>query len=103
MSVQKPGRTTEMPRKRQRKVHRTEPTTDTYRPFKECNVTTSLTPHIHPPIRGVLAPVVTPFGYDLEVDTQAFIEHCRWLVDAGAGLAVFGTNSEAASLSLSER
>jgi 4-hydroxy-tetrahydrodipicolinate synthase len=66
-------------------------------------VTSSLTPHIHPPIRGVLAPVVTPFGYDLEVDTQAFIEHCRWLVDAGVGLAVFGTNSEAASLSFSER
>lgn len=57
----------------------------------------------HLPIRGVLAPVVTPFGYDLEVNTQAFIGHCRWLVDAGVGLAVFGTNSEAASLSLSER
>ena len=66
-------------------------------------MTPPLTPQIHQPIRGVLAPVVTPFGYDLEVDTQAFIEHCRWLVDAGAGLAVFGTNSEAASLSLSER
>lgn len=66
-------------------------------------MTFSLTPHIPPPIRGVLAPVVTPFGYDLAVDTQAFIEHCRWLVDAGAGLAVFGTNSEATSLSLSER
>lgn len=55
------------------------------------------------PIRGVLAPVVTPFRYDLEIDTSAFIEHCKWIVDAGAGLAVFGTNSEAASLSFAER
>ncbi|MGF6781408.1 dihydrodipicolinate synthase family protein [Paraburkholderia sp. GAS334] len=66
-------------------------------------MTTSLTPDTPQPIRGVLAPVVTPFGYDLEVDTRAFVDHCRWLVDAGVGLAVFGTNSEAASLSLSER
>jgi 4-hydroxy-tetrahydrodipicolinate synthase len=55
------------------------------------------------PIRGVLAPVLTPFGQNLEVDTTAFIRHCRWLVDNGVGLAVFGTNSEAASLGLSER
>ncbi|MGF6597399.1 4-hydroxy-tetrahydrodipicolinate synthase [Paraburkholderia sp. GAS448] len=66
-------------------------------------MTSTLTTHTHQPIRGLLAPVVTPFGYDLEVDTRAFIAHCRWLVDAGAGLAVFGTNSEAASLSFSER
>src|SRR5258708_6081679 len=105
MSAPKPGRTTDMPwlRKHQRKVHRTEPATDTYRTFKEPIVTSPLTPHIHQPIRGVLAPVVTPFGYDLEVDTRAFIEHCRWLVDAGGVLVVFGTNWEAGSLSFSER
>jgi 4-hydroxy-tetrahydrodipicolinate synthase len=66
-------------------------------------VTSTSPPKNSKPIRGVLAPVVTPFGYDLEVDSDAFVEQCKWIVDAGAGLAVFGTNSEAASLSLSER
>jgi 4-hydroxy-tetrahydrodipicolinate synthase len=74
-----------------------------YPTVKECNVISTVTTDTASPIRGVLAPVVTPFGHDLEVDTGAFIEHCRWLVDAGVGLAVFGTNSEAASLSFSER
>jgi len=66
-------------------------------------VTSLLAADTQQPIRGVLAPVVTPFRYDLEIDTSAFIEHCKWIVDAGAGLAVFGTNSEAASLSFAER
>jgi len=54
-------------------------------------------------IRGALAPVLTPFDARLEPDVQRFIAHCRWLSDHGAGLAIFGTNSEAASLSVSER
>lgn len=54
-------------------------------------------------IRGVLAPVLTPFTDDLAPDTARFVAHCRWLVDHGAGLAVFGTNSEAASISVAER
>lgn len=54
-------------------------------------------------LRGVLAPVVTPFRRNLDVDTGAFIAHCQWLVKSGAGLAVFGTNSEANSLSVQER
>lgn len=54
-------------------------------------------------LRGALAPVLTPFGVDLEPDVQRFIAHCRWLVAGGAGLAIFGTNSEAASLSVPER
>ncbi|WP_176079781.1 dihydrodipicolinate synthase family protein [Paraburkholderia tropica] len=54
-------------------------------------------------IRGVLAPVVTPFHADLSPNTEAFVEHCRWLVASGAGLAIFGTNSEANSLSVAER
>ncbi len=54
-------------------------------------------------IRGVLAPVVTPFRTDLSPDPQRFVAHCRWLVSQNAGLAFFGTNSEANSLSLSER
>ena len=54
-------------------------------------------------LRGVIAPVLTPFDDRLEPDVGRFIAHCRWLVDNHAGLAIFGTNSEAASLSVSER
>jgi 4-hydroxy-tetrahydrodipicolinate synthase len=55
-------------------------------------------------MRGVLAPVVTPFRRDLSPDPERFVRHCRWLLDHGCtGLAVFGTNSEANSLSVGER
>jgi 4-hydroxy-tetrahydrodipicolinate synthase len=54
-------------------------------------------------IRGVLAPVVTPFRDDLAPDSQRFIAHCKWLLSQNCGLAVFGTNSEANSLSMEER
>src|SRR4249920_3683915 len=54
-------------------------------------------------IRGVLSPVVTPFTRDLRPDPQRFIAHCRWLLSQNCGLAVFGTNSEANSLSVNER
>src|SRR5213592_2433970 len=54
-------------------------------------------------IRGVLAPVVTPFKNDLSHDSQRFIAHCKWLLSQNCGLAVFGTNSEANSLSMEER
>jgi 4-hydroxy-tetrahydrodipicolinate synthase len=54
-------------------------------------------------IRGVLSPVVTPFGKDLSPDAGRFIAHCRWLLTQNCGLAVFGTNSEANSLSTNER
>lgn len=54
-------------------------------------------------IRGVLAPVVTPFKADLAPDSQRFIAHCKWLLSQNCGLAVFGTNSEANSLSTEER
>jgi 4-hydroxy-tetrahydrodipicolinate synthase len=55
-------------------------------------------------LRGVLAPVVTPFTQDLAPDTQRFVRHCKWLLEHGcSGLAVFGTNSEANSLSTEER
>jgi 4-hydroxy-tetrahydrodipicolinate synthase len=52
---------------------------------------------------GVLSPVVTPFKADLAPDKQRFVAHCRWLLSQNCGLAIFGTNSEANSLSLSER
>lgn len=51
----------------------------------------------------VLAPALTPFHADLSINTPAFIAFCRWLLAQGAGLAVFGTNSEANSLALSEK
>lgn len=55
-------------------------------------------------LRGVLAPVVTPFRRDLAPDPERLAAHCRWLLDHGCdGLAVFGTNSEANSLSVEER
>jgi 4-hydroxy-tetrahydrodipicolinate synthase len=53
---------------------------------------------------GVLSPVVTPFAADLSPDPGRFVRHCKWLLAHGcAGLAVFGTNSEANSLSVEER
>ena len=55
-------------------------------------------------LRGVLSPAVTPFRQDLSPDPVRFIQHCKWLLANGcAGLAIFGTNSEANSLSAEER
>ena len=54
-------------------------------------------------IRGVLSPVVTPFKPDLSPDPERFVRHCRWLLSHNVGLAAFGTNSEANSLSAEER
>ncbi len=54
-------------------------------------------------ITGVLSPVLTPFKANLEPDVQRYIAHCKWLISNQVGLAIFGTNSEAASLSVSER
>src|SRR5207253_8490803 len=55
------------------------------------------------PIRGVLAPVLTPFKADLSPDRERFIAHCKWLLSQNCGLAPFGTTSEANSLSIEER
>jgi 4-hydroxy-tetrahydrodipicolinate synthase len=55
------------------------------------------------PIRGVLAPVLTPFKADLSPDQERFIAHCKWLLSQNCGLAPFGTTSEANSLSIEER
>jgi 4-hydroxy-tetrahydrodipicolinate synthase len=52
----------------------------------------------------VLAPALTPFGADLAPDPRRFVAHCRWLLAHGcAGLAPFGTTSEANSLAVGER
>ena len=54
--------------------------------------------------KGVLAPVITPFGRDLSPDGKRLAAHCRWLLAQGlSGLAVFGTTSEANSLGMDER
>jgi 4-hydroxy-tetrahydrodipicolinate synthase len=55
-------------------------------------------------LAGVFAPVLTPFGADLAPDPRRFVRLCRWLLDHGcAGLAPFGTTSEANSLAVGER
>lgn len=55
-------------------------------------------------LRGVLAPAITPFRRDLSVDPERFARHAKWLLANGcSGLAAFGTNSEANSLSVDER
>jgi len=51
----------------------------------------------------VWSPVITPFDADLSVDTERLVAHARWLESHGIGLAVFGTNSEANSLSVAEK
>lgn len=58
----------------------------------------SSTPHAE-----VFAPALTPFHADLRVNRAAFVGFCRHLIAQGAGLAVFGTNSEASSLSVAEK
>jgi 4-hydroxy-tetrahydrodipicolinate synthase len=52
---------------------------------------------------GVLCPVITPFNDDLSPDPDRLIRQCQWLLSQNVGLAVFGTNSEANSLSLEEK
>lgn len=54
-------------------------------------------------MKGVFSPVLTPFNADLSPDPDRFARHCRWLVEQDVGLAVFGTNSEANSLSVGEK
>jgi len=54
-------------------------------------------------ISGVLSPVLTPFKSGYVPDAERLISHCRWLLGNDVSLAVFGTNSEANSLSEGER
>jgi len=52
---------------------------------------------------GVFAPVIMPFRRNLEIDPERLIHHCRWLLSQQVSIAVFGTNSEANSLSVEEK
>ncbi|MGB5354452.1 MAG: dihydrodipicolinate synthase family protein [Woeseia sp.] len=57
----------------------------------------------NPRMSGVLCPVITPFDDDLSPDAKMLSTQCRWLLSQGVGLALFGTNSEANSLSVDEK
>jgi 4-hydroxy-tetrahydrodipicolinate synthase len=54
-------------------------------------------------LQGIFSPVLTPFNADWSPDADRFIRHCRWLLDQDVGLAIFGTNSEANSLTVGEK
>ncbi len=54
-------------------------------------------------MKGVFSPVVTPFKKNLAPDPERLTRHCRWLLSNDVGLAVFGTNSEANSMSVEEK
>lgn len=56
-----------------------------------------------PRFRGVMSPVLTPFNQDLTPSPSRFVKHCRWLLKQDVGLAIFGTNSEANSLTVKEK
>ena len=58
---------------------------------------------MHDRLCGVLSPVVTPFKADLSPDADRLIRQCQWLLSQNVGLAVFGTNSEANSMSVGEK
>ena len=52
---------------------------------------------------GVFAPVITPFKQNMDPDANRLAKHCQWLLSQQVGLAIFGTNSEANSLSVEEK
>jgi len=54
-------------------------------------------------LSGVFSPVITPFRADLQPDAARLTRQCKWLLSQNCGLAVFGTNSEANSLSVEEK
>jgi len=56
------------------------------------------------PIRGVIAPTLTPFNDDLSIALDLYVDHARHLLATGcAGLAPFGTTGEALSAGIDER
>jgi 4-hydroxy-tetrahydrodipicolinate synthase len=52
---------------------------------------------------AVLSPVITPFKADGNPDEQKLLKQCKWLQSNGVGLAIFGTNSEANSMSAPQK
>ena len=59
---------------------------------------------LHPStLPAVLSPVLTPFKADGSPDAKALLKQCQWLEANGVGQAVFGTNSEANSMSAPQK
>jgi len=52
---------------------------------------------------AVLSPAITPFQPNGQADKAKLAKHCHWLQANHVGMAVFGTNSEANSMSVAER
>ncbi len=52
---------------------------------------------------GILSPILTPFTKDLKPDSRRLVKLCRWLSSQNVALVLFGTTSEANSLSLEEK
>ncbi|MEM0988409.1 MAG: dihydrodipicolinate synthase family protein [Pseudomonadota bacterium] len=56
------------------------------------------------PLRGVIAPNLTPYNADLTIAEGLWLDHTVWLIDQGCvGLAPFGTTGEALSIGMEER
>ena len=55
-------------------------------------------------IRGLIAPILTPFNDNSSVATDLYVEHAKRLFEQGcAGIAPFGTTGEALSVGIDER
>ena len=63
-----------------------------------------MTISLHPStLPAVLSPVLTPFKADGSPDAQKLLKQCQWLETNGVGQAIFGTNSEANSMSAKQK
>jgi 4-hydroxy-tetrahydrodipicolinate synthase len=63
-----------------------------------------MTIFLHPStLPAVLSPVLTPFKEDGSPDAQKLLKQCQWLEANGVGQAIFGTNSEANSMSAPQK
>jgi 4-hydroxy-tetrahydrodipicolinate synthase len=59
---------------------------------------------VHPSsFSAVLSPVLTPFNVDGSPNAKKLLRQCQWLQSHGVGQAVFGTNSEANSMSARQK
>ncbi len=63
-----------------------------------------MTISLHPStLPAVLSPVITPFKADGSPDAPKLLKQCKWLEANGVGQAIFGTNSEANSMSAPQK
>jgi 4-hydroxy-tetrahydrodipicolinate synthase len=63
-----------------------------------------MTISLHPStLPAVLSPVITPFKADGSPDAPKLLKQCQWLGANGVGQAIFGTNSEANSMSAQQK